>query len=404
MQSLRIHTTSHACAEECLLTISNNSDNPTQKMLISRIDIDPFYPVTNAAWGKMNLVRVASPTLLEPDTNDRITPVKNSTATSSLPSQVVISRNASLAGTQSLFRSLLVQPLIGTQGSTQALGLKGLGDFGTTRGLPGTATIFGGVHGGTVVQTITIRDGESFMICPLNETSLYPSTYFLSALLKVSGGGTFSIMDEFTPSRGASGTVTDSGFVIHNGSGSGVDLELMNLELFDMGQTSLTATTDLPYVRIVKSDAVYGSGQVLTPAQHSAGNPIPSALVVRRNTRESPLTINPISKNGVNIYMDLGYPNTTANYPLVRRVNTLRTLFPTAIPLATVGVNNIFSPFLDKDMVYGFQTKDSKIQPITLLAGEHLAIVQYSHTVFAKYRVDLTILHQPPFEPFTGHS
>lgn len=403
MQTFCIHTTAHAAVEECLLTISNNSTDPTQEFKIVRLDLDPFYPATGA-FGKINLVRVSSPTLLESDTNDRITPAKNSAATSSLPSQVVISRNAALAGTQSIFRSYLPSPYLGTQGTTNALGLKGLGNFNAI-GYPGSGSVCWNGRGGSVIQSIVVRDGESMMLVAANNTiSIYPHTYFFKATVKVASGGTFTIMDEFTPSRGAGGSSTDSGFVIHNGSGSGVDLEISNIEIYDMGQSSIAASTDMPQIRIVKSDSIYGSGQTITPAQHDTRYPIPAQLTVRRNTRESPLTVNPISKTGFNIYMDFGFPNTTANYPTVRKINTFRTIYPGLIPLAGPGVNNIFGPLLDKDITYGYQVKGNVLDGIVLKAGEHLALVASNQSGICKYRIGATILHKPQFVYSTGHS
>lgn len=402
MRSFRVHTVVHAGMEEAMLTFTNLTNNPTESFKIVRLGIDPFYPSIGGQ-GKINLVRVTSPTLQEADTNDRITPNKHNPAASDLPSQVIISKNASLAGTQLIYRCYLPQPIFGTQGSANALGFKAVGKLVIGSGMESSANLYAGMKG-SVVDPIIISDGESFMLAPKDETLQYPNTYFIHVVLKVTGGGTFSIMEEFTPSRGVTGQATDSGFVIHNGSGSGVNIEIREMDLYDFGQSTILATGDVPQLRIVRSDSVYGGGQAVPITQHNAAYPVPAALSVKRNTVAYPLTINPVSKTGINIYQDFAFPGNTANYPFVRKTNLLRTTLPGLMPLAGPGVNNFFGPMLDNDVSYGFQSRSSQVDGFYFNMNETIAILASNVSAYAKYRIGATIIHQPPQQSFYGHS
>lgn len=373
-----------ATRDQSLLVVYNNeSVKATRKIQIVKLDVQPFSPTTTTP-GSFALARITS---LSGGSDIPI--IKASEANADISPLISLKTNADVVSSGSKFRAHLILPV-----STQGLSLMSVGN-GYATGNPrcDTGGLFDAGYGASSTQRIVLREGEGVALIP-NESVNMPSnaSWYWTAVLQI-GSETY-----YTYS-GIYATPGSASFAIYNGVGSGQVIEVVDMNVLYMGPTTITSPlADAPYVRFVKI-ARYIGGEEVELTQRDTSIPIPAALKVVRNRFHNPMQIKMITDlNGLG-EGELLYPEqNTAAY---RRIGIVRQSMTHMFSIMAPGLaSNVFwSEFMVNDVQHGIDFRGSgDVAPLTLNAGEGLAVVVNNCTPFCSYWIDLLVKHLPPID------
>lgn len=344
------------------------------KFALNNLDILPASPINAAtAMGKRQISRITGIV-----GGVDIPYVKSNSASASLPSQVKIVRRpeqVTLAGTYN-FRSLLPEPL--------SLATLTLRSWGSKNALS-TGTFWDA--GDSNIQRMRLRQGQGVALTSDSVDPCYPFTMALTAIVKnQSSGATYIINSQHHPSEMSGGALA-----IFNGSGSGIDLELISLKVSDIGDP--VYTTNPSMLRFLRIHKLVG-GKDIVPIPSNSQKLAPNFLVVKRNFLSDDMGVMYQSDvTGGPSLVEFGYPSTNA--PLVYRIGCFGRRVMSNAYIANPGLAlSFWNPAVwSKRNVSGmdFNGTHGHAQHIMCGPGEGFAVVQSFNTCYAEYYVEMTI-------------
>ena len=380
MQTFNVNTFAYATQEQALLSIYNKGTSG--KFYIKSIEVVPNSPIQPG--GALNVKRYFR----------RITAVsggfplpyrKANLGSADLPAQVSIVRrpDAVTFVANSTFRSLLLFPT-----SLHGLSLRsGGGAFGKGS-RQGTADIWT-TSRDTRVQGIILREGEGFAFGSSDSAlPVFNYSFWLTVTIRnTSNNKTYHIFTQIAPEE-----MKESSFAILNGTGSGITLEIVDMEINDLGSPSNVLPYEASYLRFVRTCGHDGGGTALTPTPNNLKDAVPSGLDVRKTFIGDDLF--PFlegKKDGLNVLEDLLYPQT---YAVPRKIGTFGTRLAYQGAVGGVGQSCFGSPVLPGRFLFGGMCM-SKDKAIVLNPGEGFAVVQSNNTGYAEFYIESTIIYEP---------
>jgi len=379
MQTFNVNTFCYATQEQALLSIYHKGTSGV--FYIKGIEVVPNSPVAAS-------LPNTTKRLLQ-----RITAVsggfdlpyrKANLGSADLPASVKIVRRPDSVTylANSTFRSLMLMP-----SALRGLTLRsGGGAFGKGS-RQGTADIWT-TSRDTRVQGIILREGEGFAFGTSSPSvPAFPYSFWLTVTLRnTADNKTYNIFTQISPEE-----MKESSFAILNGAGSGITLEIVDMELNDLGSPLNVLPLEASYLRFVRTFGHDGGG-VLNPTPNNLANTVPSGLDIRRNFIGDDLSPFFAGRmNGVDILQDLSYPN--LNVPLVRKVGTFGTRLAWRGAIGGVGVNSFGSPIMPGKWTYGGMCGGPG-KMIALRPGEGFAVVQSNNTGYSEFYVEATVLYE----------
>jgi hypothetical protein len=314
-------------------------------------------------------------------------------SSSALPSQVQIATNALVTQGSYVFGRWL-QPT-----NTTTIGTPCIGGMSPQTGWVRTdaSTVLDG-RGFSDTQEVVLREGEGLAFMnPSASDSPQPAMWQLLATIRV-GSATYAINTTIAPI-----VPNFAAFGMFNGTGSGVVVEVLSIQLTNIGQPTITTlTTDAPVVRLARVFGGFDGGVAITPVT-LGGASVPSQLQVLRNQDWSPLNValNMLDgRNGLSA-TDLGIPGTTiVGLPQQRQIGVFRHFIAYTNNLftlsgATTGVmgTSLATP---KGNGMFFSGGVSDVARIRLNPGEGLAFIVDNNTSYGTYWFEAEITHEPP--------
>jgi len=380
MQTFNVNTFAYGTQEQALISFLHKGTSG--KFYIKGLDINPNSPMQPG--GAIDVKRYFR----------RISAVsggfdlpyrKANLGNADLPSQIELVRRPDaitfVAG--SPYRSMLMFPI-----SLQGLSLRsGGGAFGKGSRM-GTGDLWT-TSRDTRIQGIILREGEGFAFGTSNSAlPVFPFSFWMTITLRnTANNQTYILFTQIAPEE-----MKDSSLVIFNGSGSGITLEIVDIELADLGSPLNSLPFEASYLRLIRT---YGhdGGLAVTPTPNNLADSVPSDLDVRRNFMGDDLySFYAGKKDGINLQEDLGYPQ--LNTAIVRKSGTFgcRRAYQGAV--AGVGVNSFGSAVMPGKMVAsGMSCK--KENAIVLRPNEGFAIVQSNNTGYSEFYIEATIIYEP---------
>ena len=379
MQTFNINTFAYGTQEQALISIFHKGT--TGKFYIKNLEVVPNSPMRNG--GAIDIKRYFN----------RITAVsggynlpyrKASLGNADLPSQVGLVRRPDGVTfvANSTMRSLIMCPI-----SIMGLSYRTGGRIGGLGSMTGTSDIWT-TSRDTRVQGIILREGEGFAFGSSNPSQpVYPFSFWLTVTLRnTANNQTYHVFTQIAPEE-----MKESSFAIFNGSGSGITLEIVDMELCDLGDTVTTLPLSASYLRFIRTCGHDGGGMALTPVSNNTADAIPNSLDIRRNYIGDDLNpLYAVAKNGMKITNDLGYPNT--NQSLMRKIGTYGTRLPWMGAVGGVGINTFGSPIMAGRYTYGGYNFN-KDNSIILEPGDGFAIVQSNYSGYSEFYIEATILY-----------
>lgn len=289
--------------DQALVCLFNNETADARRYFtLLRCDVKP-HTATIATPGTLVLGKITAVS-----NGDAVETVKASTDASDLPSQVVIRTEADVTVAGQVFTSQLFIPI-----ATTGLSLRGSGWLPTAA--INTALVFNSGYADSAVQRLSLAEGEGIALTAQSGTS--PGTnagWLLTGAIRVAATGATHYFNT-TIDGDAQGV---SALAIMNGSGSGVTVELVNLNCIELGPPTITTvTTDAPLVRFAKITGFDG-GSAQTPFKPDSSVSTPAAMQLYANRTERPMTpYLATAKDGNLSADDFGYPQT--NVALYRK-------------------------------------------------------------------------------------
>jgi len=358
-QSWTVRARCSAGQEGGLLTFLNDDTTGQYEFEIRGIDIRtvPSY----------DLVAAPSAAELEKITEvlggDDIDMIAHDTSANAIPSQVRIVNLPSsvtfVSGSTLRGFTRFVQNLSTIQSNPNQFGCMG----GSIRS--GNATVWdSGRFDGN--DGIVLAEGEGVALAPRYDTA---NASFICQITIVIGASTYTGLFELYPPTGQ-----NSQFAIFNGTGSGVTVTVVKIEIWQPGSSTVnTSNLDQPTVRVTRVNDVRAEGEAVTPIAHN-GSDAPPFLSVRQGTFLLPITLSIIGGLSPD---DLGYPasNTTA----YRRARTFgqrllqhgNGFTGNVLP----GVMQTAMQYTDHYTAYGYSFSDDGLQGFVIRSGEGLAVI-----------------------------
>lgn len=387
MQTFNINTFAYGTQEQTLLSIFHKGT--TGKYYIKNLEIMPNSPMQPG--GLINVQRYFR----------RITDVsggfdlpyrKANLGNADLPSQVKILRrpDAVTFTAGNILRSLLMFPI-----SLAGLSLRSGGGVFGKGSRQGTADIWT-TSRDTRVQGIILREGEGFAFGTSNAAlPVFPFSFWLTVTLRnTADNKTYNIFTQIAPEE-----MKESSFVIFNGSGSGVTLEIVDMELGDLGSPLNALPLEASYLRLLRT---YGhdGGTAVTPTPNSLDDSVPADLEVKKNYVGDDLYCRyPGTKDGINLLEDFQYP--TINIAGVRHAGTFGNRLAYQGAVGGCGVNSFGSSIMPGKMTsYGISS--TKDKAIVLTPSTGLSVVQSNNSCYSEFYIEATIIYEPDSTPTTG--
>jgi hypothetical protein len=380
LQTFNVNTFCYATQEQALISIFHSGTSGTY--YIKQIEVVPNSPTQPA--GLIDVKRYFQ----------RITAVsggfalpyrKANLGSPDLPSQVVLVRRPDavtfVAG--STIRSLLLFPT-----SLAGLSLRsGGGAFGKGS-RQGTADVWT-TSRETRVEGIFLREGEGFAFGSSNPSlPVFSFSFWLTVTLRnTSTNKIYHIFTQIAPEE-----MKESSFAILNGTGSGITLEIVDMEINDLGSPLNALPYEASYLRFISICGTDGGGTTITPTPNNLKDSVPASLDIKKNFIGDDLFpyLAP-KKLGLDVLVDLGYPQT---YAVPRKTGTFGTRLAYQGAVGGVGQACFCSPIMPGRFLYGGMSM-TKDRSITLNPGEGLAVVQSNNSGYSEFYVEATILYEP---------
>lgn len=397
MQSFMVNTFAFATQECALLSIFHKGTSG--KFYITGVEVVPNSPVkTGIGNGPIDVKRQLK-RCTEVSGGFELPIRKANLGNADLPEEVIIVRrpDAVTITANSIYRSLLLFPI-----GVTSIGFRSGGNICRSGGTwQGTGDLWT-TSRSSVIQGIILAQGEGFCFGTDDSSSAaYPCSWMLTVTLRnTSTNETYFICTQWSAEE-----MKESSFAILNGSGSGITLEIVDMELCEIGSPTITSAIDSSILRLIRTTGHDGGGTVLTPIALNQGDSIPSSLDIRKNFTEDDLRPLYATGNiGANALLDFGgYPQVYAG---TRRIGAYgqRTAFVGAG--GSCGGTAFFSPCMPGKYTFGGMSLN-KDNAIVLGPGEGFAIVQSNFTSMSEFYVEAKILYDPATEikiPVVGNT
>lgn len=313
---------------------------------------------------------------------------KADTSNANLPSQVEVKINADVtitAGT--IYNSQLnlpVSPTIngpfGFRATGQAYNLSNW--WATSRG-----------EGST--QHLTLLEGEGIAITQINTTPAIGGVFQLVGTIKI---GTFYY---YINAPLYAREFPTASIAIMNNTGSGVTVELVSIEINEIGIPSITsAISDAPYVGYKRIDG-YNGGEEVTPFAYDSSDTLPSQIkVVKNRLHLDMVNIDVGSRVGAVDKYSYGYPS--SNMLLARSAGLVRQTLNYIADVMNVGVAAFPASGLKPRLQdFDLTGKISDFQGLVLRGGEGFAIQAMNMSHYSVFYIEIEFIHTPP-APVSG--
>lgn len=243
-----------------------NRTGSGQVVKIKEICINPASTITTTALSNMIVQRITALT-----GGEAVTPTKLDSNNAALPSQVSIVKypaTVTLSG-----NPLLRVACFSTFNVTRVLSVLASASGSHSNIGPGQLLRWGDATTAET-QKVTLREGQGISIGPSGTTTGIPIEYIVSFWLRnQSSGACYQVYERLF-------TTDTHQLSLLNGSGSGVILEVFNIELIEAG------TDDMASFTIEGIDqADLSSGDSVTPVSHDSTNTLPADILCIRNAR-----------------------------------------------------------------------------------------------------------------------
>lgn len=361
--------------DEALFCLFNNETTDLRRYFtITRFEAKPLSPVVTTGANTEKLFKITALS-----GGDTIPTVKADSSSTDIPSQVLFKLYPSYTAS-SVVRNCF----------PQTISTAGLSKRGTGLGLNSSSFWSSGFVNSTT-QRIILREGEGIAVGKTDSISSAHSHTMHYNVTFLVGSST-----HYATFTAAVGNPSEAAFGILNGSGSGVALEVVSIEITEVGQqTSINALIDSPYLRFVRAYG-YDGGESITPTTLSTATSSPSALVMRRNQAWAPLTVSP-SVDGVGAG-ELAYPE--SNQTIYRKIGTFRQTLMNTVNNLTVGGatgSPVFSEFTNSKTAHGMKLQgDSNTTGIVLRPQDVFAVIVNNASPYSTYQVEIEFTHTAP--------
>lgn len=383
-----------ASQDEALFLLANNGEQPIIR--VRKLGIRPLSPVADG----VNLSAPSPGRWLFRKTTAQSGGVavpcnKATQATTSLPAQVLIAIYPTVT-----VGSILAARLPANWGWTNTFGSLGGGPFATGFDVP-TGRLWGSVRPrksqSTAPQRLKLAEGEGFAIVSEGgqAQASWHGTWWASIVFNVGGTATFYASTALTSITPDSAT-----FGIFNGSGSGVTIEIVSIDIMHTGDNGNADNVAFPGVAPVRLYGVPTGGLVETPIVYDTSSPSLPLVELRRGVSWSPMQINGFrmgNKGGVS-EDNLGYPG--ANVALTRNAGRYGRSYPAAF--ATYGITPTVAglPATEFNVHRAMHGIDllrvrAYVQGPTLRNGESLALVLENPSPTSTFIVEAVFTAEP---------
>lgn len=375
----------HATQDGALVYIENTEQTARDRLFrIESLTVKPYSPDTPSRYGPWQLRWVSA----VDDAAGITIPLTHFGATDNLPSEVVCKIQA---------------PVTLHASSGQATALRRFippGWFSTVtshylaQAFSYPESIYTSGYGSPDVTGLVLTEGNGICITTAGNftdglpasTTLWCSVQLTDTTNSRDYGGVFELnpLDEATAS-----------FVLFNGSGSGVTLQLKKLSFSMTGDMAdETIATNSPGFRIIRTPGIAGdvfSAVAETPVSYNPAVSVPSELRILRGTMNRPITPRLNFSGDIS---QLGYPATNSitvrNLGAFRRVSSFRSA--TFNPSGPLGIPFASAPTFNGG---GFDSKDGNYG-IICTPGQGVAVVVNNMSAYNSYWVEAVITHIPP--------
>lgn len=191
----------------------------------------------------------------------------------------------------------------------------------------------------------------------------------------------------------------NAAWALMNESGSGVTVEVMQLNLLPVGPflssigSTISLATHTPYVRFSRfayMDDTTASGNDVTPIPHSSAFGTPQYLDIKSGSFYEPLT--PTLVAGINPWMDLSYGTTLASVGPYRRINSFggRIMQAGNHFSAPSSIQSI-TGWSEWRPLSGFDYHGENIDPIILRRGQGFAVLASTSSGYTGFVIRASI-------------
>lgn len=358
-----------------LLTLFNGDDfGSGRKITVLSASVRPTKPSRTAGFGKFATRRITAAS-----GGDSVQVTKFDTANASLPSQVDIKIGADVTNGSELFGTIINLPLSPSPFATRALGWRyNLSTWWATSRSEGST------------QHIKLAAGEGISVAQLDDLPHPSGVWQLLCIIKI--GTEYHNVDTAFYAREA----PTSCFSIMNNTGSGVTVEVVSLEINEIGAATITTpAADAPYISYKRVEGYLG-GEEVTPLAMDTGDTLPASIKLVRNRLFLDMVHYEVgSKSGSPSKYAYGYPS--SNMIIARSAGMLRqTLTHIADNMYPGDLSFPASGFKPRVQDFDIVGKVDAFQGLVLNPGEGFSVQSMNITHYAAYYIEIEFTHTPP--------
>lgn len=359
-----------------LLVLFNGDDfGSGRKLTVISANARPVKPQVPTGVGKLKTSRITAAT-----GGDSVYVTKFNTANADLPSQVSIKIDTDVTLGSEVFGSIINLPMTPSPFATKSFAYNYNGSvwWNTSR-----------QEGST--QHITLAEGEGIAITQFNSTPHPSGTWQMMCIIKI-GTEYYSINTALFARE-----YPTACFSIMNNSGSGVTVEVVSIEINEIGAATITTpASDAPYVGFKRVEGYLG-GEEVTPIAFDSSDTLPSTIKVVRNRLYLDLQHYEVgSRGGSPSKYGYGYPS--SNMIQARSAGLMRQTLTHIADRMNVNLAATFPASGLKARVsdFDFGGKSDSFQAVVLNPEEGFAIQAMNMTHYATYYLEIEFTHTPP--------
>lgn len=317
---------------------------------------------------KLNKITAASE-------GDSVQIVKADTLAANLPSQLDIKINSDITASSDILAARIANPIPVSPFASRSAGTR-----------LNIANIWSTQRGEGSTQNLTLAAGQGFAITNVDDNYSQSGTWQLVCVFKV-GTDAFYVNTEFYARE-----LPTAYFSIMNNTGSGITVNVVSLEINEIGSALITSPSiNAPYVGFKRVEG-YDGGEVVTPIARDTQNVLPSTITLRRNRLFHDLkVIDAGSKAGaVNKYA-YGYPSSFMQ--IARAAGLFREqIFYTADRIDKTATAMPASSFQPNTPGFGRSRSQGDFSGVILNPGEGFSLNMMNMSHYASYYVELEFI------------
>lgn len=275
-----------------LISVTNNSRNRACTVKMERFDIREWAPGDNqTAMNSFVMQKISA------CNNDGIDVIPVSlVANTSLPSQVKCCIQSNITKTADTpysyntpFTAGVYNAIIGSTQTLASWAHHAKGGRGASSRVDGSSMgTFG--YGSSSVTGIKLNEGEGFAILPISDNN-HPIryNYWLNVLIRDDANNrTYSISSDLTPSDSSS----KASFALFNGSGSGLSLTVLSLNISFLSDEFDTQVQNR--IKFIRTKGNFQDGEVVQSLSSDPRNSVPNDITITRGHIGAGYLIKPI--------------------------------------------------------------------------------------------------------------